>query len=125
MINHLKLEEDYIGGVSAEVDWVAGGNFDGYVFKRILRFSKNNMVKMTTIILDHSRYDRDITDFEVTGKYEETDHNTITCYVGLRQMRGVNLGDQGKYLTFSVHYPENNAFRITNECYVLHSRMFD
>jgi hypothetical protein len=121
MVIFLKLEEDYIGSVSANIDWVAGGNFDGYLFRRILRFSKDNTVKMRTVILDKSRYDADITDTEVIGRYEESDHYTITCYLGARKMRGIILGSKSEYLTFSVYHSENNSFQIPNECYVLHS----
>ncbi len=119
MVNHLRLEQEYIGGFSAEIDWVAGGNFDGYVYERILRFSKDNTVKMTNVILDQSRYDGDKANSEITGRYEETDHNTITCYFGTREMRGVVLGEQGEYLAFSVHYPGLHTAQIIKECYKL------
>ena len=113
------FEEDYIGGPSAEIDWVAGGNFDGYVYKKILRFSKDNTVKMTTVILNQSKYDGHLADSEITGNYKNTDHNTITCYFGTREMRGVVLGEQGEYLAFSVHYPGLHTAQIIKECYKL------
>lgn len=75
----LKLEETYEGGLSASIDWVAGGNFDGYVYRKTLRFSEHNIVRMNTIILDQSRYDGEADNAEMIGHHEASDHKTITC----------------------------------------------
>lgn len=64
-------EVEYHGGISASIDWIAGGNFDGYIYKNILKFIKENkQVIMQTEILDKSRYDDEIEPSETIGVFE-------------------------------------------------------
>jgi hypothetical protein len=111
----LKLEETYEGGLSASIDWVAGGNFDGYVYRKTLRFSEHNIVRMNTIILDQSRYDGEAENAEMIGHYEASDHKTITCTFGDYKMRGKILGEQGAYIAFSISHPD--VKKSSSECY--------
>ncbi len=37
-IEKLRYNIDYKGGLVAIVDWIAGGNFDGYLYKTSLEY---------------------------------------------------------------------------------------
>jgi hypothetical protein len=102
-LQKLKLDRDYISGLDASVDWVAGGNFDGYVYRFRLRFSSNNnIVTMEKIVLDQSRYDGSVTPEVMYGVYKETDHATITCVFEDFEMRMKILGNSDQFLAFSA-----------------------
>ena len=116
-MDKLKLEKPYKGGLSASIDWVAGGNFDGFVYQNILIFSEDHTVKCLTIVLDQSRYDGEKENSELIGHYEETDHKTITCVFGDYKMRGKVLGNEGEYIAFSGSHP--NFKQTYSECYQL------
>ena len=117
----MKIEEpiynvEYLGGISAKVDWVAGGNFDGYIYKKSLRFIKENQQAIMKIeILDKSKYDEEIQSEEIIGKFEFSDHNTITCFFREITMRGKILGSNNKYIAFSISHPSVRF--IENECF--------
>ena len=107
---------EYLGGISASVDWVAGGNFDGYVYKNSLKFIKENQqVILQTEILDKSRYDEEIQSGEIIGNFGFSDHKTITCIFGERRMRGKILGQKKEYIAFSIFHP--NVKYPVEECY--------
>jgi hypothetical protein len=112
-LERLKFKVDYEGLLSAQVDWVAGGNFDGYVYKTILCFYEDGKVIRTLKILDQSRYDGYKNGSESIGTFRASDTDTITCSFENHIMRGKILGDKDQYLAFSV-YGSNYT-----ECYEL------
>jgi hypothetical protein len=119
---HLRYNRDYLGPLSARVDWVAGGNFDGYLYQQSLRFARRGSVAwLRTKIVDASRYDDVATDSVIEGEYACTDHGTITCTFGSTRMRGVLLGKGLKTIAFSQMHPQMK--QIEPICFTLQSRL--
>lgn len=115
-IKEPNYEVEYLGGISASIDWVAGGNFDGYIYKKSLKFiKKNQKVIMQTEILNKSQYDEEIQSNETIGKFIFSDHKTITCIFGEKKMRGKILGQNKEYIAFSIIHPRIK-FPV-EECY--------
>ena len=98
------FDKEYEEGATAPfVDWVAGGNFDGYIHKKSIKFIEtNNQVIIKHTVLDQSSYDGNATNSETVGKFEYTDKDTITEKF---EMRGKILGSQNEYIVFSVSHP--------------------
>jgi hypothetical protein len=110
----VKYEE---GPKAGYVDWVAGGNFDGYIYQKSISFKKtNNEVVINTVIIDDSRYDGEVHNSEVVGQYEYTDTDTITVKYGELTMRGKILGKNKEYIVFSVFHAKMERW---NEVYEL------
>lgn len=108
-MNQPQFEKKYLGPLSAIIDWVAGGNFDGYVYRQSIVFHENdNSLTARTKILDQSRYDDQRNDSERKGTYSFTDKNTITCQIGQLSMRGKILGENARYIAFSYLHPHSN-----------------
>ena len=101
------FDTEYEEGATAPfVDWVAGGNFDGYLLKKSMKFTEsNNQVLIKHTVLDQSRYDGIATNSEILGEFEYTDKDTITVKYQEVKMRGKILGDQNEYIVFSVSHP--------------------
>jgi len=117
-MENLIFDTDYESGISAVIDWVGGGNFDGYIYKSKLRFyQENNLVVMNTQILESSRYDGIIEDKEIRGRYEWTDHKTITCFFGEIKMRGKFLGANNQFIAFSTKHSKSSS--SISKCYEL------
>ncbi|MCX6180352.1 MAG: hypothetical protein NT150_00295 [Bacteroidetes bacterium] len=115
-LEKLIYDIDYEGRLKTQVDWIAGGNFDGYILREYLRFSKtDNTVKRITRVIDSSRYDGIIESTEIKGTFYETDKATITCKFENFEMRGKILGDKNQYIAFSINGLHSNT--IPNECY--------
>lgn len=102
MIAGLVYNADYEGLLGASIDWVAGGNFDGYIHKTILRFYEDGRVLRTFKIIDQSRYDGLIENSDRMGSFRATDTGTFTCSFDTYSMRGRILGDKNQYLAFSI-----------------------
>jgi hypothetical protein len=101
-LKKLKLDNDYLSGLIASVDWIAGGNFDGYIFRYRLRFSsENRIVTLETIVIDESRYDGKVNPDVHRGVYKDSDKATITCVFDDFEMRGKILGKNNQYIAFS------------------------
>lgn len=112
----LSFEIPYQTGLTASVDWVAGGNFDGYIYQKSLTFfSENNKVVWQKNIIDQSKHDNKLENSALTGTFEFSDHGTITCYFSSFTMRGVCLGDQHQYLVFSTFF-EISKLQVS-ECF--------
>jgi len=117
-IEKLQYDVDYKGSLHASVDWIAGGNFDGYIYRSCLRFLKeNNRVIKTIKIVDDSHYDDKVYTEEIYGTFSETDKGTITCVFPDFKMRGKILGEKNQYIAFSVFISQNG--RDVPECYEL------
>jgi hypothetical protein len=115
-LEKLFYDRDYEGQLLTQVDWIAGGNFDGYILRKYLRFSKaDNMVTRITKVIDNSRYDGIIESTELKGTFSETDKATITCRFENIEMRGKILGDKNQYIAFSIISLPSNI--ILTECY--------
>jgi hypothetical protein len=115
-IQKLRYDVDYKGLLGARIDWVGGGNFDGYIYRVCLRFLKeNNRVVRTIKIVDDSRYDGEAYTAENYGTFSETDKATITCIFPEFQMRGKILGERNQYIAFSIFTPQRNIDVV--ECY--------
>lgn len=96
---------EYESGIAADVDWVAGGNFDGYVYRSTMIFFKEgNKVILKKTILDQSKYDGEAKHSVLEGQFAFTDHATITCFFNETKMRGKILGQSGEFLAFSVFH---------------------
>ncbi len=94
------------GATAPYVDWVAGGNFDGYIHKKTIQFiESSNQVIVKYIVLDKSRYDGDVNDSEIFGKFEYTDKDTITIEYGEIKMRGKILGEKKEFIVFDLLRP--------------------
>ncbi|MCU7617186.1 hypothetical protein NZ698_08250 [Chryseobacterium sp. PBS4-4] len=115
-IEKLKYDHNYLGALNARVNWIAGGNFDGYIYRVHLRFLKeNNKVIKTIKIVDDSRYDDKAYDKDVHGTFSETDKGTISCKFENFEMRGKILGGKNEFIVFSVLSTGNNE--EMTECY--------
>ena len=91
------------GPTAPFVDWVAGGNFDGYIQKKSLRFiESNNQVLIKETILDQSRFDGEAKNSETFGKFEYTDKDTITIRYADIEMRGKILGENREFIVFDI-----------------------
>lgn len=99
---HFDLE--YKEGPTAPyVDWVAGGNFDGYIQTKSLKFiESNNQVLIKETILDQSRFDGKAINSEIFGKFEYTDKDTITVKYADIEMRGKILGVNREFIVFEI-----------------------
>ena len=88
------------------VDWVAGGNFDGYISQKSIQFFESNkQVLIKQVILDQSRYDEKVTNSEISGTFEYTDKDTITVEYGKVEMRGKILGNNREFIVFDILKP--------------------
>jgi hypothetical protein len=102
---HFDIEYE-TGATAPYVDWVAGGNFDGYIHKKSIRFIESgNQVIVKSIILDKSRFDGDANNSEIFGEFEYTGKDTITIKYGEIEMRGKILGDKKEYIVFDLFSP--------------------
>ena len=91
------------GPTAPFVDWVAGGNFDGYIQKKSLKFiESNNQVLLEVNILDQSRFDGQAINSETLGKFEYTDKDTITVKYADIEMRGKILGGKREFIVFEI-----------------------
>ena len=110
------FEKEYTQGPTAGwVDWVAGGNFDGYIHQKSLVFNSDKTVRIKTIILDQSRYDGNAQNSEKNGTFEYTDKDTITIEYDKFKMFGKILGENNEFIVFSVSHPLSD--RGWNEVY--------
>ncbi len=115
-LEKLVYEKNYEGPFVTYVDWVAGGNFDGYILRKYLNFSKeNNCVYKTLSVIDSTRYDGRVEEKVYKGTYEETDKATITCNFENYQMRGKILGNKNQFISFSCTNSSTGFYE--NECY--------
>ena len=89
------------------VDWVAGGNFDGYISETSIEFieSSKQIIKRN-VILDQSRYDGEASNSEILGTFEYTDKDTITIEYGEVKMRGKILGNKREFIVFEMFKPQ-------------------
>lgn len=104
------FETEYKQGPKAGyVDWVAGGNFDGYITQQSISFIEhNNQVLVQTRIIDQSRYDGYAEESETFGSFSDTDKDTITVKYGQLEMRGKILGENKEFIVFSVSHSSGN-----------------
>ncbi len=115
-IPNLMYNINYISSPQATVDWIAGGNFDGYIYKTILRFLEDShTVIRTTVIVDKSRYDSEINTSEQTGTFSETEKSTITCTFQNFSLIPISLQkDTIKFALFLLYFRKNNP---RSHCY--------
>jgi hypothetical protein len=111
--------KEYIGNLEGRADWVAGGNFDGYIKQSTLVFHSNKTVIKKTNIVDDTRYDGVVQGNESIGRYSETDKKAIECEFDNFSMLGYILGGEHQYLIFTVISKKNNY--TSTECYQCHS----
>lgn len=117
-MKRLKFNIEYEEGLSAPyIDWVGGGNFDGYIIRKYLLFYENdNQVKLTTKIINQSNYGNDLIDSFIIGKFHYSDKETITIEFENFQMRGKILGRQDEFIAFSIwdtqHLNKNEVYEL-------------
>ncbi|MCU0440268.1 MAG: hypothetical protein MUC49_20450 [Raineya sp.] len=118
-IDKLHFDKFYESGISASIDWIAGGNFDGYIYQMLLKFSKEDrLVTLFFKVLDKSRYDDEINDSQIQGEFSiDQQHAAIICVFENFEMRGSILGNNNEYIAFSVLYSESRY--NTEVCYKL------
>lgn len=106
------FNKEYESGPEGVADWIAGGNFDGYLFKKSILFRENsNEVILKTTIIDQSRYDGERSDSEITGQYAYTGKDTITIQYQQLTMLGKILGKQREFIIFSLEYNSEHLDR--------------
>lgn len=110
-IERIVFDKVYEGPIDAFVDWIAGGNFDGYLYKTSLRFSQaESKVVLTTKIIDQSKYDdRNAHDQDSVGTYTVTDKRAIVCQFGDFEMRGMVVGKEHEFIAFSCWRNKDRA----------------
>lgn len=121
-IDDLKFNVEYEGPLLASIDWVAGGNFDGYVYQSFLRFQEDSTVIIATRIIDQSRYDGKMNDSEIRGTFSEGDKRTIDCVFEKFEMRGKILGLKNDLIAFAILNPKTRDH--STECYKLREEAF-
>ena len=106
-IENLSYHTLYEGNFDARIDWVAGGNFDGYVTQTSLYFiEEGSTVIWRRTVLDQSRYDGEAQDLELRGKFRETDKITLTCTFKEFEIRGKILGKNHELIAFAYWEPK-------------------
>ncbi len=97
----------YYEGITAPfIDWIAGGNFDGYLVQKSLLFRElDKKVELHTKVIDQTRYDGKIKDSAIIGSFEQSDKDTITLTFDHFQMRGVLLGENKEMIAFDSWHP--------------------
>jgi hypothetical protein len=102
--NKLKYDIEYFEGITAPyIDWVGGGNFDGYLVQKYLKFIEhNNRVELHTKVIDKTRYDNNIEDSVIIGSFNHSDKDTITLTFEHFQMRGKVLGEKNELIAFDI-----------------------
>jgi hypothetical protein len=100
----IKYDSEYFEGITAPyIDWVGGGNFDGYLIQKSLIFRKlDNKVELHSKVINAKRYDGNVSDTLLTGHYRETEKETLTLFFDNFEMRGKTLGDNEDIMVFSV-----------------------
>lgn len=99
----------YQTGILAFADWVAGKNFDGFLYRESLIFDdKDDKVIWFRKIIDHSKYDpsHQINDSEFPGRFELTGYNTISCYFEDFFILGKFIGKNNEFIACSIHNPK-------------------
>ncbi|KOY84310.1 hypothetical protein AD998_21740 [bacterium 336/3] len=103
-MNVPKYDIEYFEGITAPyIDWVGGGNFDGYLVLKSLIFKQlNKKVELHTKVVDKTRYDGKIEDSVLIGTFEQSDKDTITLIFEHFQMRGKILGKNEEMIVFDI-----------------------
>lgn len=103
-MSEIKYDTEYFEGITAPyIDWVGGGNFDGYLIQKSLVFKEHDKnVELHTKVVNAKRYDGSIFDSVLIGNYRQTDKETITLTFVNFEMRGEILGDHDEIIAFSV-----------------------
>lgn len=83
--------------------------------KQLQFYEQENIVIMKIVILDQSKYDGEKQDNELHGRFDWTDHSTITCTFGDYQLRGKVVGAAHEYLAFSTMHPDSKY--LMTQCY--------
>ena len=93
-MSRIKYKTEYFEGITAPyIDWVGGGNFDGYLIQKSLIFKElDNNVELHTKVINAKRYDGSIFDSVLIGNYRQTDKEMITLTFLNFEMRSKILG---------------------------------
>lgn len=94
--NKINFNTPYIGQLQARTDWVAGGNFDGYIMADVITFLKEtNEIVWEQKAVAHF-YDGRLPETKLIQRetYDFSDKRAI-CFMGYR---GRFLGDKNEYL---------------------------
>ena len=103
-INRVVYDEWYQSGLSANVDWIAGGNFDGSISRLYLKFvSDTNIAELRGDILCRMG-GRPKTGVIVKGTFEDGGQGAINVIFEGRGMRGFVLGDNNEFIAFDVYF---------------------
>ena len=101
-----QFNRNYECGPLASIDWVAGGNFDGFVYTKSMMFQEDSKeVIIRTFVLNQDKYDGQRRDTEIIGQYEFTDKDTLTVTYNKVKMRGKILRNGTEYIVFTVSHP--------------------
>lgn len=107
-IEKIAFDKVYEGPMDACIDWIAGGNFDGYIYKTSLKFTaEKHEVVLTTRIIDQSRFDGIEFDEDLIGRFEFSDKRAIVCQFPNFDMRGRLLGENNEFIAFSIWHNKN------------------
>lgn len=99
----IKYDSEYFEGITVPyIDWVGGGNFNGYLIQKSLIFRElDNKVELHSKVINAKRYDGNVSDI-LTGHYRETEKETLTLSFDNFEMGGKILGDNEDIMAFSV-----------------------
>lgn len=107
------------GLIAPHIDWVAGGNFDGYVIqKSLIFFEEGQIVELSIEIIDQSRYDGNKEAAVIQGTFEFTDKDTLTLHFSSENYRGKILGPHQNLLAFAITSEKS----VRNEVYELNQK---
>jgi len=100
----IKYDSEYFEGITAPyIDWVGGGNFDGYLIQKSLIFRElDNKVELHSKVINAKRYDGNVSDIVLTGYYREIEKETLKLSFDNFEMLGKILGDNKDIIAFSV-----------------------
>lgn len=94
------------------VDWVAGGNFDGYLYEFTLYFISDTEVVYEKKIINGRYADDKPREFSINGNYYSSDKAAFICAFPSTRMRCVIVGDENEYIVASITYekfPQNGV----------------
>lgn len=116
-IERLVRDEWYQSGLMASVDWVAGGNFDGYIYRKLLKFQSNsNIVELKHEIVE-SRGEYYGNKNTIIGSYSSSYKGSISVSFDDFSMNGFVLGKKNEFIAFDymrdrLQLPLKEAYKL-------------
>lgn len=103
-IERLVRDQWYQSGIYASVDWVAGGNFEGGLYRKYLRFLADSSIVEYRIDKLCERGGQARTGEIFTGKYGSSYKGSISIVLKDYRLNGFVLGDNNEYIACEIEY---------------------